>query len=72
MNVVQMKCPKCSWEGDESQLIEEPADLRLNDKFSSAIFVMAIKRFAFLCPKCRTQLLEKKYMYGMEMETEKV
>ncbi|HEY3419175.1 MAG TPA: hypothetical protein VGK23_01310 [Methanomassiliicoccales archaeon] len=64
-----MKCPKCGWEGEESELVEEPSELRPNDKFGSAIFIMAAKRSTFVCPSCRTPLLEKKFMYGGEVES---
>jgi predicted RNA-binding Zn-ribbon protein involved in translation (DUF1610 family) len=67
-----MKCPKCGWEGEESELVEETVDLKINDHFISAIFVMANKRSSFLCPICRTSLKVTKYMYGLEVESEDI
>lgn len=66
----EMKCPKCGWEGEDSELIEVPADLRVEDHFFSATFVMAIKRSSFLCPSCRTTVKNVKYFYGREAESE--
>jgi hypothetical protein len=65
-----MRCPKCGWVGEESDLVEEPAELKLNDKFGLSIFVMAVKRIKLTCPNCRTPLKEKKFMYGGEVESE--
>lgn len=64
-----MKCSKCGWEGEESELVEEPSELKPNDNFNSAIFVMATKRSVFKCPVCGTPLKEKKFMYGGQVES---
>jgi hypothetical protein len=65
-----MKCAKCGWEGEASELIDEPTDLKLNDHFDFAIFIMATKRRTFLCPVCRTPFQTAKFRYGMENERE--
>jgi predicted RNA-binding Zn-ribbon protein involved in translation (DUF1610 family) len=64
-----MRCSKCGWEGEESELIEKPSELRPNDHLNSAIFIMATTRSVFTCPVCGTPLEEKKFMYGGEVES---
>jgi hypothetical protein len=68
--MVGMRCPKCGWEGEGSELIGEPTNLKLNDNFTSAFFILAKKRRIVLCPVCRTPLRTGLFMYGIEVESE--
>jgi hypothetical protein len=65
----KMRCSNCGWEGEGSELIEKPSELRPSDNISSAIFIMATKRSVLTCPVCGTPLVEKKYLYGGEVES---
>jgi hypothetical protein len=65
-----MKCSKCGWVGKASELIGEQSELKVNDHFNSAIFIMATDRKNFLCPVCRTPLQTAGFLYGIEKERE--
>ena len=69
-NSEQMRCPSCGWEGAVSELVAEQASLRLEDHFSSAIFIMGISRKNLLCPDCARPLEATKYMYGLRTESQ--
>lgn len=64
-----MRCSKCGWEGEQSEMIEKRSELRPSDNFDSAIFIMATKRSVLSCPVCGTPLVEKKFFYGGEVES---
>jgi NAD-dependent SIR2 family protein deacetylase len=67
-----MRCPKCGWEMEESELIEEPTELRINDRFNAIFFPMATKRNNYLCPQCKTPLRTAKVYFGWKVESEDI
>jgi NAD-dependent SIR2 family protein deacetylase len=67
-----MNCSKCGWGGEESDLIEEPTELRINDQFNAVFFPLATKRNNYLCPLCRTPLRTAKIWYGWKLEIEDI
>jgi NAD-dependent SIR2 family protein deacetylase len=67
-----MKCPKCGWVGGESELIEEPTELRINDKFNAGFYPLATKRNNYHCPECKTPLRTARIWFGLKLEMEDI
>lgn len=63
------KCYSCDWEGDEEEMIVEPAsllfyDILLQDSLKGA----EVTRSNLLCPKCRTIVKSCRLIDGMVMD----
>jgi hypothetical protein len=67
---IGMKCPKCGWQGDESDLIRVPADLETKDGYFTVLAMTTLRRWNYLCPSCQEALRTARQLYGFEHRKE--
>ena len=61
-----VKCYKCDWEGEESELVERPGNLQFYDNILKQQTTAEITRKEYACPRCGEMLKSKRFVDGIE------
>ncbi|HNU35651.1 MAG TPA: hypothetical protein PKJ15_03565 [Methanomassiliicoccales archaeon] len=60
-----MKCYKCDWEGEDTEMVEREGNLLFYDHLLKERINAEITRREFLCPKCGEVLVSKRLVDGI-------